>query len=178
MMTETTQVTSPPRVRGAGLLRLIGIFKLTKAALLVAAAISVFDLRHKNVADIIVEWSRRLHIAPGNRLVAHLLERILTVTHRQLIVLGVVLLIYATMFAVEGVGLLLLKHWAEWMTVITTSGLIPFEVYEMIHRPSALKAAGMIVNIAVAVYLFEHMRREAAEKSKSPDQPHLNDTGI
>jgi uncharacterized membrane protein (DUF2068 family) len=151
-MTEATQTTSPPRMRGAGLLRLI--------------------------ADVFVEWSRRLHIAPGNRIIEHLLEKILTVTHRQLIVFGIVLLIYAAMFAVEGIGLLLLKHWAEWMTVITTSGLIPFEVYEMVHRPSALKAAGMIVNIAVAIYLFEHVRREAAEKSKNSAQPHVNDTGI
>ena len=57
------------------------------------------------------------------------------------------------MFTVEGIGLLLVKHWAEWMTVITTSGLIPFEIYEMIDHPSWLKALAMMINIAIAVYL-------------------------
>jgi hypothetical protein len=43
---------------------------------------------------------------------------------------------------VEGVGLWLRKRWAEWLTVIATSLLVPFEIYELIHRPSPLKAAG------------------------------------
>jgi uncharacterized membrane protein (DUF2068 family) len=159
-------VPPPARLRGAALLRLIGAFKVLKATLLVAAAISVFNLIHKDLADVILEWSRRLHIAPGNHLVEHLLERVLTVTQRQLIVVGIVLLVYAAMFTVEGIGLLLLKHWAEWMTVITTSGLIPFEVYEMIEHPSWLKATAMVVNVAIAVYLYFHVRREAAEKRR------------
>jgi uncharacterized membrane protein (DUF2068 family) len=152
------------RPRGASLLRLIGAFKVLKSALLVAAAISVFNLIHKDLADVILKWARRLHIAPGNLLVEHLLERVLTVTQRQLFVVGVVLLVYAAMFMVEGVGLLLLKHWAEWMTVITTSGLIPFEIYEMVQHPSWLKALAMVVNVAIAIYLFDHVRREAAER--------------
>jgi uncharacterized membrane protein (DUF2068 family) len=153
----------PTRPRGAALLRLIGAFKVLKAAILVAAAISVFNLIHKDLADVILEWSRRLHIAPGNRLVEHLLERVLTVSQRQLFLVGIVLLVYAAMFAIEGIGLLLLKHWAEWMAVITTSGLIPIEVYEMIERPSWLKVLAMVVNIAIVVYLYFHVRREAAE---------------
>ncbi len=156
-------VPPPARLRGATLLRLIGAFKVLKATLLVAAAISVFNLLHKDLADVILKWSHRLHIAPGNLLVEHLLEKVLTVTQRQLFVVAIVLLIYAAMFTVEGIGLLLLKHWAEWMTVITTSGLIPFEIYEMIERPSWLKAAAMVVNIVIAVYLYFHVRREAAE---------------
>src|SRR5208282_3205409 len=88
-------LNQPTRARGAALLRLIGAFKLLKGVLLVAAAISVFNLIHKDLADLIVEWSHRLHIAPGNRLVEHLVERVLTVTQRQLFVVGVVLLVYA-----------------------------------------------------------------------------------
>jgi uncharacterized membrane protein (DUF2068 family) len=156
-------VPPPAKLRGATLLRLIGAFKVFKAILLIAAAISVFNLIHKDLADVIVKWARRLHIAPGTRLVEHLLERVLTITQQQLFVVGVILLVYAAMFTVEGVGLLLLKHWAEWMTVITTSGLIPFEIYEMIQQPSWLKALAMVVNITIAVYLYFHVRREAAD---------------
>jgi uncharacterized membrane protein (DUF2068 family) len=159
----SSRTVAPTRPRGASLLRLIGAFKLLKGALLIAAAVSVFKLIHNDIADIIIEWSRRLHIAPGNRLVERLVERVLTISQRQLFVVGIVLLIYAAMFTVEGVGLLLLKRWAEWMTVITTSGLIPFEIYEMVKRPTWLKALAMIVNIAIAVYLVEHVRRETAK---------------
>jgi uncharacterized membrane protein (DUF2068 family) len=156
------------RPRGADLLRLIGVFKLLKGVFLIAAAISVFNLVHKDLADVIVRWQHRLHIAPGNILVEHLLEKALTVNQRQLVVVGIVLLIYAAMFTVEGIGLLLLKHWAEWMTVITTSGLIPIEIYEMVVRPSALKALTMLVNIVVAIYLVVHVRNEAKAKKSEP----------
>jgi uncharacterized membrane protein (DUF2068 family) len=84
-----------------------------------------------------------------------------------------VLLAYAAMFLVEGIGLLFLKHWAEWMTVITTSALIPIEIYEIIHRPTWLKAAAMLINIVLAVYLAVHVRREAID---AQHQRQLNPT--
>jgi uncharacterized membrane protein (DUF2068 family) len=172
-MIDAPSTTSPSRQRGAGLLRLIGVFKLLKGAFLIAAAISAFRLIHKNLADVIVEWQHRLHIAPGNLLVERLLEKALTINQRQLVLVGIVLLAYAAMFTVEGIGLLLLQHWAEWMTVITTSGLIPFEIYEMVHKPSALKAVAMAINVVVAIYLVVHVRHEAAERKhhESPVNP-------
>ena len=162
----------PSRRPGAVLLRLIGGIKILKGVALIAAAISVFHLIHKDIADVILTWSHRLHIAPGYFLVERLVKRVQSVTERQLVVLAVVLLIYAAMFLIEGTGLLLMKHWAEWMTVITTSGLIPFELYEMIHRPSRFKAITMLVNVAIAVYLAERVRREAAERRRRTAQAH------
>ena len=171
-MIDSPPSRAPSRRPGAVLLRLIGGFKILKGVALIAAAISVFHLIHKDIADVILTWAHRLHIAPGYFLVERLVKRVQSVTERQLVVLAVVLLIYAAMFLVEGTGLLLMKHWAEWMTVITTSGLIPFELYEMIHRPSWFKAITMLVNVAIAVYLAERVRREAAERRRRTAQAH------
>jgi uncharacterized membrane protein (DUF2068 family) len=162
-MSETSGVRTRGGAQGAGLLRAIGVFKLFKGAMLIAAAISVFQLVNKDLAGEIIEWSRRLHIAPGNMMVQRLIDRAWTVTNRQLVVLGVVLLIYSMMFLVEGTGLLLLLRWAEWMTVITTSGLIPFEIYEMIRKVSWLKVSALIVNVVIAVYLALHVWNELRE---------------
>jgi uncharacterized membrane protein (DUF2068 family) len=164
--------TSTARSRGAGLLRAIGVFKLAKGVILVAAAISVFHLVHKDLADVIVDWARRLRIAPGNYYVDRLIERVLRVTNKQLVVLGIVLLVYAVMFTVEGVGLLMLKHWAEWMTVITTSGLIPIEMFEVIRKPNWLKVSAMLVNIIIAVYLAMHVRGEMKRRRQLDGQAH------
>ncbi|HEY1922404.1 MAG TPA: DUF2127 domain-containing protein [Tepidisphaeraceae bacterium] len=154
--------SSQPR-RGEGLVRAIGLFKLVKSAFLIVAAISVFHLIHQDIGEVVLTWARRFHIAPGNRLLERLLDKALTVTRRQLIVAGAVLLAYAAMFLVEGIGLLLLLHWAEWMTVITTSGLIPFEIYEIIRNPTWLKALALLINIIMAVYLAVHVRRETRD---------------
>jgi uncharacterized membrane protein (DUF2068 family) len=168
-MTNDAAFSLPKHPRGAGLVRAIGLFKLVKAIFLIAAAISVFNLMHRDIGDVVLAWAHRFHIAPGNKLLERLLEKVLTVTRRQLIVAGAVLLAYAAMFLVEGIGLLLLLHWAEWMTVITTSGLIPIEMYEIVHRPTWLKAFAMLINIALAVYLAVHVRNEAIE-AKRPRQ--------
>jgi uncharacterized membrane protein (DUF2068 family) len=161
---DSSTTTAKPRARGARLLRAIGVFKLAKGTTLIAAAISVFRLIHKDLAEEIIRWAERLHIAPGNIYVERLVDRALRVTQGQLIVLGIILLAYSVMFT--------MKRWAEWMTVITTSALIPLEIFEVIRRPSWVKVIGTLVNIVIAVYLVFHVRNEMREKHRLEDQPH------
>ncbi len=148
----------------AWMVRAIGVFKIVKTVILIAAAISVFNLIHKDIGDVLDAWARRLHFAPGNKLIDNLVDRLMTVTQRQLLVAGLVLLTYAAMFLIEGIGLLLVKHWAEWMTVITTGGLIPIEIYETVRHPTWFKVGAVLINAAVAIYLAQQVRREAAQK--------------
>lgn len=170
-MSPNATAAGRPRRRGADLLRLIGCFKLLKSAALIVAAIAAFRLIHKDLAEEVIVWARLLHIAPGNHFLTDLIEKALTVTKRQLMVLGYVLLAYAAMFLIEGVGLLLLLYWAEWMTVITTTGLIPFEVYEIIHHYAWPKVAAMIINIVIAIYLAIHVWHETRDARRTKLSP-------
>jgi uncharacterized membrane protein (DUF2068 family) len=43
--------------------------------------------------------------------------------------------------------------------VIATSLLVPLELYELARRPSALKAAGLALNILIVAYLIRLVRR-------------------
>ena len=43
--------------------------------------------------------------------------------------------------------------------MIATSLLLPLEVYELVKKPTALKATGIAVNIAIVVYLAILLRR-------------------
>ena len=60
---------------------------------------------------------------------------------------------YAALFSVEGVGLLLRKRWAEWMTVIVTGSFIPFELIGIVRRPGPGKIVALALNIAIVVYI-------------------------
>ena len=53
------------------------------------------------------------------------------------------------------------KKWAEWMVVINTGILIPFEVYEVVHRPTLLRALILILNILITVYLAQLIARSS-----------------
>jgi uncharacterized membrane protein (DUF2068 family) len=66
-------------------------------------------------------------------------------------------------FGRDRIGLWLLKHWAEWFTVIITGSLVPIELYEIHRHPSPLKVLVLILNIAVVVYLLYRIRHERSD---------------
>ena len=61
-------------------------------------------------------------------------------------------------------GLWLDQLWAEYLTVIATSLLIPFELYELAHRPTLWKAGGLLVNVLIVVYLASALRNRLAAR--------------
>ena len=69
-------------------------------------------------------------------------------------ILALVLLAFAALEAVEGVGLWFNKRWAEYLTFIATTALVPFEVYELTNGVSVFKIIALVINLAVVIYLL------------------------
>ena len=46
------------------------------------------------------------------------------------------------------------KRWAEYLTFIATTVLLPLEIYELTHSITPFKIIALIVNIAIVVYLL------------------------
>ena len=69
-------------------------------------------------------------------------------------ILALVLLAFAALEAVEGVGLWFNKRWAEYLTFVATTALVPFEVYELTNGVSAFKLIALVINVAVVLYLL------------------------
>ena len=67
-------------------------------------------------------------------------------------------MLYGLLELVEGTGLWLDKLWAEYLTVVATSLLVPLEIYELVRKPTLLKAAGISVNVAIVAYLASRLR--------------------
>jgi uncharacterized membrane protein (DUF2068 family) len=132
---------------------LIGVFKLLKALLLICVAITAFHLVNRDLSETIEHAAKLLRVDPGNRYVQIAISHALNVSPKKLELVGVVALIYAAMFGTEGTGLLLGKRWAEYMTIITTAGLMPVEIYEIIKHVSAIKIITLLINAAAVVYL-------------------------
>jgi uncharacterized membrane protein (DUF2068 family) len=86
--------------------------------------------------------------------ILHELDKLFSLQSGTLRTVGVALLAYGLLEGVEAVGLWLVKRWAEYLTFLATTMLLPLEVYELIHRRSPLKIIGFLVNVAVVVYLL------------------------
>ena len=161
---------------------LIAVFNLIKAALFVVAAAGVFHLVNR---DTHVELSKLLHAfrLDGDRaFLKNLLLKANVITDPTKRILGGVLLLYAGMYAIEGVGLWLRKRWAEYFTAAMTALPLPLEVYMLVHHTThsevshlvsseqqvtlfasshvfVLKIAALAINAAMLVYLVYHLWR-------------------
>jgi len=142
------------------LIRLIALFKLLKASLLIAVGVGALKLIHKDIATVLQHWVTMLGLDPGNQYVDRALEKAANLSPNKIKGLGVVSFIYAGLFLTEGVGLWLVKRWAERFTVIVTSSLVPVEVYEIHRHPTPIKILVLMINIAVVGYLLYRIRSE------------------
>lgn len=65
---------------------------------------------------------------------------------------------YAALEGTEGVGLAMRRRWAEYLTVIATGVLIPFEAYEVVHKVTLFRVGALLLNLAVVGYLAYRKR--------------------
>jgi uncharacterized membrane protein (DUF2068 family) len=97
-------------------------------------------------------------VTTGHVGIVHDLDRLFSLSSGTLREVGVALLAYAALEGVEAVGLWLTKRWAEYLTFVSTTVLLPLEVYEIIDKSTALKVIGFLINLAVVVYLLFRKR--------------------
>jgi len=140
------------------LLLLIGAFKLIKAILLVAVGIGALRLLHRDVGATLTHWIQVMRVDPDNRYLHGLIEKVFRVTPKQLKELSAGTFLYAALFAVEGIGLMLRKRWAEYFTIVTTTLFIPLELYEIARHFTLMKVAVLLVNLLIVAYLVARVR--------------------
>ena len=166
LMIVTRRCSAPKRSaahRGSTALVLIGLFRLLKGLLLIAVGVGALKLLHKDIADVVTHWVEMLRIDPEDRFTHGILAKLFSTTSKQLKELSAGSFIYAGLFLTEGVGLLRQKHWAEYLTVITTSTLIPLEVYELAKHFSTAKITILAVNVVIVWYLISRIRARRRE---------------
>jgi uncharacterized membrane protein (DUF2068 family) len=141
-------------------LRLIAVLKIAKALGLIAIGIGALSIRHDHTANWFGEWIAALAVDPHGKYVNRALAKLTALDAHELREIGVGSLIYALVFVVEGVGLMLRKLWAEVMTALVTTSFIPLEIYEIEVHASLAKAVVIGVNVVVVIYLLWRLRRE------------------
>src|SRR5262249_22996473 len=100
------------------ILRIIGVLKLFKAAALIAFGIAALHLIGHDVAQDLRRWIHALHLDPGNHYLAEAIAKVSGADRRTLAEVGIGAMCYAALFTVEGVGLILRKVWAEYVTTV------------------------------------------------------------
>jgi uncharacterized membrane protein (DUF2068 family) len=128
---------------------------------LIALAISLLVAGRKGW---LAEWSEyaqdQLNLAAGHGIIVQLLLRVLVLignfSHIDVLAIGAI--VYALLEGTEGVGLAMRRRWAEYLTVIATGILIPYELFEVIRHVTLFKVGALLLNLAVVGYLAYRKR--------------------
>jgi uncharacterized membrane protein (DUF2068 family) len=139
-------------------LQVIAIFKLVKGLLLMSVGIGALTLMHRDVALLVEHWVNALRVDPDNRYLHLLLTKLSGVTPKMLHALSAGTFFYAALMLTEGIGLMLEKRWAEYLTVIATASLVPLELYELWRRVTLAKLTVLGINLAIVLYLLKVLR--------------------
>ena len=148
-----------------GLLRLIAVYKIGKVILFLVAAYGVLRMRDASFLARVYAWASTLPYALEQDLVKQLLTRFSGLSASRIDTLGLASLAYAVVFAVEGVGLWMRKRWAEWLTAIVTSSLVPLEIYELAVKPSIGLGTVLVLNVMIVWYLVAQIRAATAPRA-------------
>jgi len=141
-------------------LRIIAIFKLTKAALFFVAAAGILHLLHKDVSAMLEKAIDNLHVDPDNRGAQWCLDKAGSLTKTKIASIGAIAFCYGCLFTTEGLGLYFRKRWAEWLVVIITGSLLPVEIYELCVAVSWIKVLVLVSNLAIIGYLIYVIRQK------------------
>ena len=160
-----------PTVRVIDGLRIIGLIKLGKAALLLATTYGLYRLRQADVVDHLYEWLYSLTDTFERRLLERGLDWVDSLGAARIHSIVIVTGVYTGILLAEGIGLYLRKTWAEWLTVIASASLIPFELWRLFfghHHNSVAVLAATILNIVIVIYLIWVLRRARRARQRHP----------
>jgi uncharacterized membrane protein (DUF2068 family) len=102
-----------------------------------------------------VDANRELLLAADTNVIFALIDRVLVYVgfFQHQTILGLVLIAYALVEGAEGVGLAMRRRWAEYLIVFATGLLIPYEVWEVVHKVTHFRVGGLVLNVAIVAYL-------------------------
>jgi len=157
------------------ILRVIAIYKILHGLFFIGIGVGLVKLKHADIPQFLNEWViRPLQLPPESSFGEWALKEGAKVTPHIIQVASDLVFVYAALFLVEGIGLYMRKHWAEYLVVFITGSLLPFEVWTLISRVEWWRAGIVVGNLLIVAYLIHRLRLDrsvAPSDSKKNDEP-------
>lgn len=107
-----------------------------------------------------------------------LIQHALTLNSRTITWLAIGLAAYAVIEIIEATGLWLAKRWGEYFAMIATSAGLPYEVYDLTVKVTALRAITFVINLALVTYLVLTKRLFGVRGGKRAYEARLREESI
>ncbi|MDT5067121.1 MAG: hypothetical protein QOK02_3276 [Mycobacterium sp.] len=146
-------------LRQAVIVRVLAVERWFRAVLIGLAAYAVWRFRGAQ-GSIQAAVERDLPLLRGTGIkidqmaAVQELQKALATKPSTLTLLFFVLIAYAMLELIEGVGLWLLARWGEYFAVVATAVFLPLEVHELAKGITLTRALAFAINVAAVVYLL------------------------
>jgi uncharacterized membrane protein (DUF2068 family) len=149
-------------LRDRFVLRLIALDRVLHVLVLSTITVAIFlfaqdrDQLHKVYVRILDDLQGGLGgpIFDTKHGVFHEVNRLFALSKTELYLIGSAVALYTVILALEAFGLWFARRWAEYLTLVETGVLVPFEIYELTTRVSPLKILTLVINLAIVLYLL------------------------
>ena len=138
----------------------IGVWKLLEAALFSILGIGVLKLLHlhTDLVDVVTRFIIDIGRDPEGHFANLILDKVALIDPHRLKQISMAVFAGAGLHAIEGIGLVLRKVWAEYVTLILTASFLPWEIIEILRHTTWIKVALLLVNLAVVVFLVFYVQ--------------------
>jgi uncharacterized membrane protein (DUF2068 family) len=159
-----SQETAPVPAHDVGL-RVIITYKATKAVIWLLLAAGLGIGLHFGLTDVLRQLIIRIDSRLTHAWASHAAETILqAVTRRHIFYTLLGLSLDGILTAVEAWALHHRKMWGEWLVVLTTGSLLPFEAWALARHLRWERLGILVINVAIVIYLIRRIREQRASR--------------
>lgn len=156
---DTPVILRGKALRQTVIVRLLGVERLIRAVAVGIAAWAVWKFRgERGAIQAALERDLPVFRAAGFKVdqmtIFRELEKALAQTPSTLAMITSLLILYALLELLEGVGLWLLQRWGEYFSVIATSAFLPLEIHDLLEGITMTRAVAFAINIVAVAYLL------------------------
>ena len=153
---------------------LIAGFKVAKGVLLLLVGLGLLKLVHAEIATLFSQLLEALHLNADSRILHNLVLKVDALQPHSVLAISLVSMAYAALLLTEGVGLWFEFSWAAYLTVISTSLFLPFELYEVVERITTLRIGVLLLNLVIVLYLVRQLKHHALRSRHGPQLTELH----
>jgi uncharacterized membrane protein (DUF2068 family) len=157
------QIRDPEHIKGV---RTVATIEFTKGIIVVLAGLGVFSIRNRNIWGVAESFLEFFHVNPYHHYVGVFIDLVSKVSDVHLWKIAVVASVYTILRFVEAYGLWYALPWAEWLAIASGAIYIPFEIADLLRRPSPFRVLVIVVNLFIVLYMAR-LRLEALRKRRA-----------
>lgn len=128
--------------------------EFVKGLTVLLAGFGVLSLVHRDAWDVAESFLEWLRVSPDAHYAQVFLNLADQVTDSKLWFVAAGAIAYSSLRFAEAYGLWFERIWAEWLALVSGAIYLPFEIYEIIRRPDAIRIAIFLINLAVVLYMI------------------------